>query len=456
MVRISVLATCMTLVAVVLSPEVRAADNNWPQFRGHGALGIGSGTPPTKWDVESGDNIAWKTPIPGLGHSSPIVWGDHVFLTTAVNSESTTPSLSTGWSGGTGESAEDEGEWTWQVICLSLQTGKVVWTRNAHRGRPVIRRHLKASHANCTPTTDGRYVVAFFGSEGLYCYDFEGNRIWKRDFGRLHSGPYDAVDLQWGFSSSPVIADGKVIVQCDCLNIAFVAVLDLLTGDELLRIDRGDEVATWSTPTIVRTADRTQIVCNGYRQMAGYDLLTGKRFWHLSKGGDVPVPTPLFANDLIYLTNAHARSHVYAVRPSANGDLTPTTAGPDESPADIAWWHPRDGSYMPTPLVHDGLFYACNDNGRLSVRDALTGDLVYRERVGSGARNYSASGVAAGGYLYFCSEHGQVSVISQGREFQRVSTNEMGEVIMPTPAISGDRLLIRTQRSLFCIAASDK
>lgn len=425
------------------------ADDNWPRFRGHGGLGIGSGNPPTEWDTQTGRNVAWKSPIPGLGHSAPIVWGDRVFLTTAVNSDTDNPSVETGWSGGAGESASDTGEWTWQVACLALETGKLLWAKPAASGKPAIKRHLKATHANCTPATNGELVVAFFGSEGLHCFDRNGERIWKHDFGRLHSGPYDAPELEWGFASSPILYNGRVIVQCDCLNTNFVAILDLKTGMELLRIDRDGEVATWSTPLVVTAGDRQQIVCNGFEQMAGYDLQTGARLWHLSGGGDVPVPTPLFANGLIYLTNGHGRSPVFAIEPTATGDLTPTAEG--RKGEGLAWWQPRDGSYMPTPIVLNKRLYTCNDNGRLTVRDALTGELLYRERIGFGSHTYSASAVAAGGHIYFTSEGGEVTVIEEGTTFKHVASNDLKEVVMATPAISGDRLLIRTVRKLYCL-----
>ncbi len=437
------------LIACVISTAVYA-DDNWPQFRGHAGLGLGSGNPPTEWDLQTGKNVAWKTPIPGLGHSAPIVWGDRIFLTTAVNTDTDNPSVETGWSGGAGESAKDTGEWTWQVVCLQLDTGKIRWTKDAHVGQPKFKRHLKASHANCSPATDGHHVVAFFGSEGLYCFDFDGRMIWKRDFGKLSSGPYDAPELEWGFASSPIIHDGLVIVQCDCLNTNFVAILDIKTGDEIRRIDREGEVATWSTPLVVTTEDRKQIVCNGYRQMAGYDLKSGARIWHLKGGGDVPVPTPLFSNGLIYLTNGHGRSPIYAIQPTATGDVTPSDDG-TKKPG-LAWWQSRDGSYMPTPLVKGQRLYTCNDNGRLDVRDAITGDLIYRQRIGTASHTYSASAVAAGGHVYFVSEQGEVTVIEEGNVYREVASNDFAEVVMATPSISGDRLLIRTVRNLYCLS----
>ena len=444
-----------SVVAALIVSLISAAafgDDNWPQFRGHGGLGIGSGNPPIEWDTQTEHNVSWKTPIPGLGHSAPIVWGERVFLTTAVNSDTDNPAVETGWSGGAGESAKDTGQWTWQVVCLQLGTGKILWTKAARVGEPAIKRHLKASHANCTPATDGMFVIAFFGSEGLYCFDIDGQLIWKHDFGKLLSGPYDAPELEWGFASSPIIHNGHVIVQCDCLNASFVAILDIKTGREIRRIDRAGEVATWSTPLVVTTEDRQQIVCNGYHQMAGYDLKTGARIWHLNNGGDVPVPTPLFANGLIYLTNGHGRSPTYAIQPTATGDLTPTDDESQIKNSGLAWWQSRDGSYMPTPLVKDGLLYTCNDNGRLTVRDAMTGELIYHQRVGTGSRTYSASAVAAGGHIYFVSEQGEITVIEEGNAFKKVASNDMGEVVMASPAISGDRLLIRTVGNLYCLA----
>ena len=239
-------------------------------------------------------------------------------------------------------------------------------------------------------------------------------------------------------------------MQCDCLNTSFVAILDIKTGKEVRRIDRTGEVATWSTPLIVATADRTQIVCNGYRQMAGYDWNTGERIWHLSGGGDVPVPTPLFANGLIYLTNGHGRSPIYAITATAAGDLT---LAANQSSHGMAWWTPRDGSYMPTPLVKGKWLYTCNDNGRLDTRDAVTGDLIYRQRVGNANNTYSASAVAAGGHVYFVSEHGEVTVIEEGADFKKVATNNLEEIVMATPAISGNRLFIRTARNLYCFSS---
>jgi outer membrane protein assembly factor BamB len=422
---------------------------NWPQFRGVQASGVGTGELPVEWDVESGRNIQWKRKLVGLGHSCPIAFGDRLFLTTAV-SETDNETVATGMVGGSGEPAFDSGNWRWQVAAFDLTSGIEIWRRTVVTGRPTIKRHIKATHANSTPATDGKHVVAFFGSEGLHCLDIDGNLLWKKDFGRLHSGPYDAPELEWGFAGSPVIHDGTVIIQCDCLNKGFVAVLSLVNGEELLRIKR-DDVATWSTPAVVQTETETQLVCNGYQQMAGYNLKTGERLWTLHDGGDVPVPTPLTAHGLIFITNGHGRSPFYAVSPSARGDITPRRNA-DDLPDGLTWWEPRGGTYIPTPIIVGDLLYTCTSGGVLSVREARTGSLVYEKRVGG---QYSSSSVATEKHLYLCSEDGVVSVIKTGREYESAAGNKMGEPLFATPAIAGNRLIIRTTRHLYSIGVNN-
>ncbi len=435
--------------SVAVGQTTQKPTMNWPQFRGSGANGVSHGSPPIEWNVETGKNVRWKTKIDGLGHSSPIVWGDQVFLTTATSVENDQPGLSTGWMGGTGKAATDSGEWTWKVICVGLSDGKIQWERDVATREPTIKRHLKATHANCSMATNGKFVVAFFGSEGLFCFDMAGKAVWNKDLGRLHSGPYNAKELEWGFASSPIIFKENLIIQCDCLNTGFVAVLDLATGKQKLRIARED-VASWSTPAIVETASRTQIVCNGFKQMAGYDFTSGEQLWTLKGGGDVPVPTPLFANGLIYLTNGHGRTPTYAISPAASGDLTPAEDA-EKLPDGLTWYQPRDGSYMPTPIVIGDRLYTCNDNGRLVVRNAMTGEQIYRRRVSGRASTYSASAVATPDRVYFSGENGDVVVIKTGDEYELLAENQMGEVVMATPAISGNRLLIRTSKALFCL-----
>lgn len=433
--------------ALVASGDVAHAQN-WPQFRGRGASGLGSGQPPVTWNVTTGENIKWKVPIEGLAHSSPIVYGNRVFLTTAVNDSNEEAELTKGWEAAGGRSAKDSGRWIWKVLCLDRETGRLLWWREAHRGVPKHKRHPKSTYANCTPATNGKQVVAFFGSEGLYSYDVDGDLLWKKDLGPLNSSPKRAPELQWGFASSPIIHNGNVVVQCDCENTSFWASFDVRSGQELHRVTR-DEDTTWSTPSAFKINGRDCLVLNGYKHMGAYDLQTGKELWRLHGGGDVPVPAPLYARGLIFLTNSHGgRRPIYAIEPTARGDITPKTEG--KTPG-LAWWTDKAGSYIPTPIVHGYNLYVGDDNGVLTVFDAETGKRKYRERLAGGGANYSASPVAAGGKIYFTSEDGDIHVIEAGDHYKLLATNAMNETCMATPAISDGLLFIRTRHQLYCI-----
>lgn len=441
----------LLLIASAARAQDPTEDGHWPSFRGYRARGIAEGfEPPVEFDVPSGKNVRWRTAIPGLAHSSPVVWGDKVFVTSAVRIEGDAElsSLYGSEGYGAGDSVVDEGPHAFQVHCLDRATGAIVWTRTAHEGVPQVKRHPKSTHANPTPCCDARRVVAFFGSEGLYCYDHAGELVWKRSFGKLEAGaprgtgPADLTirdysDYQWGFASSPVIYADRVVVQCDVQDQSFVAALDAGTGEEVWRTDR-DEPPTWCTPTIHDEGARGQVVCNGYVTIAGYDLETGEMLWHRSGGGDVPVPTPVIVHDLIYLTSAHGRlAPLYAFEASVAGEVA------DDSDA-IAFYHPRGGSYMQTPLVYGTELYACSDGGVLGCFDAETGEARYRERLGAGTTGFSASPIAAAGKLFFTSESGEVHVIAAGPEFQQLAVNDLGEKCLATPALSEGTLFFRT------------
>ncbi len=264
------------------------AQIQWPSFRGPRASGVATGSVTVAdWDVEHGRNVRWKTPIPGLGHSSPVIWGSRVFLTTAVSAKGTAP-LKVGLYGDP-ESADDNGPQQWKVLCLDKGTGRILWQQTAVEGVPQVRRHQKATHANCTVATDGTNLVACFGSEGLYCYDLEGNLRWKKPLGVLRSTPMvyndqvetNAWSLEWGFASSPVVHQGTVFLQCDILTNGFVAAFSLADGTERWRTRRED-TATWSTPNVCGSGDRAQLVVNGWNHMGGYDLQTGRELWRLA------------------------------------------------------------------------------------------------------------------------------------------------------------------------------
>jgi outer membrane protein assembly factor BamB len=443
-------------LALLLASSSLAVAADWPLFRGPSHSGLaGDVKLPATWNVESGENVRWRTAIPGLAHSSPVSWGEKVFLTTAVRKAGGEQALKVGLYGDI-VPVDDEGEHALLVLALDRATGEILWQRTAHEGVPKIKRHPKGSHAASTPATDGKRVAAMFGSEGLHVYDLDGNPLWSKDFGVLDSGFFMAVGAQWGFASSPVLHDDVLYLQVDVQKNAdgtgsFLAAFDAATGKELWRTQR-DEVPTWGTPAILpRAGGGLQVVANGWKHIGGYDAKTGKELWKLVGGGDIPVPTPILAagvpghGDLILITNAHGRMRpIYAVRTDATGEIKPDT------PA-IPWWHERLGNYMQTPLVLDGLGYFGFDNGVVTALDLATGERVWQERLGGGQTGFTASPVAGDGKLYFTSEDGDVYVLRAGRTFEILAQNELGETFMSSPAIVGDQILFRARNHVFAI-----
>jgi outer membrane protein assembly factor BamB len=415
---------------------------NWPQYRGIAASGLGDGTPPLRWNTETGENIRWKTPIPGLGYSSPVVWGDRLFLTTAVPAKGDAE-VKLGLYGDI-KPVKNEGAQSFQVLCLDRRTGKILWQQTAVQTTPKIKRHPKSSHANPTPATDGQRLIVSFGSEGLYAYSLDGKLLWKKDLGVLDSGYYVAPDAQWGFASSPILHEDKVIIQADVQKNSFLAAFDAKTGKELWRTPRQD-VPTFGTPAVLPNGEGgLQVVVNGWKHMGGYDLATGKERWRLAGTGDIPVPTPVFANGLIVLTAAHGGGRpIYAIRPDAKGDLS-------QNKAAIAWSQDRSGNYMQTPLLADGIGYFCLDNGVMTVFELTSGERLYQQRLGT-ASGFTSSPVAAAGRLYITNEDGHTFVLQQGKEYKVLAENELGEPVMATPAVVDGTLYIRGGRHLFAI-----
>jgi outer membrane protein assembly factor BamB len=435
-----------TILLVLVAMAAVAADSNWPQFRGPSGSGVGTGSPPSEWNVESGKNILWKTVIPGLGHSSPVIWGDRIFLTSAVPA-SGEAQLKIGLYGDI-TPLKGEPEQSFRVYCLERKSGKILWERTAATGQPKIMRHPKSTHANPTTATDGKRLLAFFGSEGLFAYDLNGELLWKKDFGTLDSGFYMVPSAQWGFASSPVIFEDSVIIQADVQKNSFLAALDVRTGKELWRTPRSD-VPTFGTPAVVPYtaggAKGWQVVVNGWKHIGGYDLKTGKELWKLKGGGDIPIPTPVFLDGLVVITSAHGAARpIYAIRTDASGDLT-------ENRSAIAWTQERAGNYMQTPLLAGGLGYFCLDNGVLTVYQLATGEKLYQQRLGGGSSGFSSSPVASGNQVYITNEDGHSFVLAPGPAYKVLAENDLGETVMATPAISDSVLYIRGGKHLFAI-----
>jgi len=437
------------LFSLLTASGALAAESDWPQFRGPHARGVAEGfKTPDRWDTEMGDNIRWQTPVPGLAHSCPIVWGDKVFVTSvAMEGEE---KLKVGLYGDVASVDEPETH-RWLLMCVDKTTGNVAWQKTAYSAVPRIKRHPKGSHCSSTPATDGKHIVAMLGAEGLFCFDMEGKLSWKKDFGRLDSGWYRDKSAEWGFASSPVISGDRVIVQCDVQANSFLAAFALEDGKQLWRMRRED-VPTWSTPAIDTSGGRAQVIVNGWRHAGGYDLETGKQLWRLNGGGDIPVPTPVVAHGLVYLTSAHGQySPIRAIRLDATEDITPPEVGGTNS--HIAWSYPRGGGYMQTPIVVGELYYTCNDGGVLSCYDARTGQKFYSERIGTGGQGFTASPVSADGKLYVTSETGNVFVIPVGKEFKIAGPYSLGETCMATPAVSEGTLFFRTRHKLVAIGS---
>lgn len=422
---------------------------DWPAYRGINGAGVVEGQPlPTSWDAPAGKGVKWRAPIAGLGHSSPTIWGNRLCVTTAVSGRADA-GLKIGAYGDIA-SVQDDTPHTWKLVCLNKTTGAVAFERTMHTGVPAIKRHTKATHANATLATDGTTLVAMLGSEGLFAYSLDaGDLLWKKDLGVLDSGFYMVPAAQWGFSSSPVIHDGLVIIQADVQKDSFLAAFDLKSGRERWRTPRAD-VPTFGTPTIHQVAGRPQIIVNGWRHIGAYDFATGKEIWKLRGGGDIPVPVPLVGDGLIYITNAHGpMSPVYAIRETATGDIS--LAPNETSNANVAWASLRDGAYLISPVLYRGLLYVCKTGGAFTVFDAKTGERVYQQRVGSGAGAFTASLVAGDGKVFFTSEEGDVFVVKAGREFEVVATNPIGELVLATPAISEGVLYFRTNKGIIAI-----
>ncbi|TWU49056.1 outer membrane protein assembly factor BamB family protein [Rubripirellula reticaptiva] len=427
---------------------------NWPAFRGLDGSGVVEGFPVrTAWNADPAaggiDGVLWEIEIPGLGHSSPVIFGNQLFLITAI-ADLGTAELQIA-AGGKPTAADDNGQQQWVILCYDKSNGKEQWRRTARTGQPRATRHAKATHANTSVCVDGKHVVAFLGSEGLYCYDMEGTLLWQRDLGVINISKYG---IGWGYASSPAIHNDRVALVCDDPTDPFVAVLRLSDGEELWRVARnGDCERSWGTPFIHAGDDTAQVIVNGWPWIVSYDLESGEEIWRLEGGGDNPIPTPFEANGWIYITNAHgAKSPIFVVRPNARGNISV------DLPADklnvsedaIVWSTQRGGSYMSTPVVYGDYLYLGNSNGVVRCFNAKTGEKVYEQRLGKDA-GVIASLVASDDKVFCPSENGTFYVLSAGEEFKLLSSNKMSEPILATPAISEGVLYIRTTRRLVAV-----
>lgn len=426
----------------------KSSNGNWPSFRGPEASGIANGQNlPDRWDAKTGENVLWRTPIPGLAHSSPVVWGNRIYVTTAVSSDPKAtfrPGLY-----GDGDASKDRSVHRWMIYAIDKKSGKIVWEQQAYQGEPIEKRHIKSTYANSTPATDGRIVVAWFGSQGVYAYDVKGRFLWKVDIGRVDMGAYDIPTYEWGPASSPIIWDNLVFLQVDTQADSFLLALNAATGETVWKTPR-EELPSWGTPTIVTTPTGPQLVTNASNYIRGYDPRTGKELWRLGGSSKITAPTPIFAEDLFVVVSGRGPERpIFVVRPNARGDITLSDG--KKSSDTVVWSMTGRGSYMPTPLVYNGNLYVLNNNGLFDAYDLKTGREIYRQRLSLVGSGFSASPVAADGKIYLSNEDGEILVIGAGEKFTQISTNSIGELLMATPALSDGVMYVRSASSLFAI-----
>jgi len=434
-------------------PKVSAPAGSWPSFRGAHASGVADGQNlPDRWDGSTGENILWKTPLPGLAHSSPVVWGDRIYVTTAVSSDPKATFRRGLY--GDGDASTDRSRHKWLVMAIDTRTGKTIWERVAFEGEPLEKRHIKSTYASATPATDGRIVVAWFGSQGVYAYDVNGTLRWTVNLGRLDLGAYDLPAFEWGTASSPIIWKDLVILQVDTQADSFLLALNVETGETVWKTDR-DELPSWGTPTVAETPAGPVLITNASKLIRGYDPRTGKELWRLGGSSKITAPTPIASEDLLVIASGRGPERpIFVVKADARGDLT-LPGGRTSSDA-VLWSRTGRGSYMPTPLIYGGLLYVLGNNGVFDAYRLRTGEDVYRQRLPVVGSGYSASPVAADGKLYLSGEDGEILVIAAGPEFKHLATNTMGEPLMATPALSLGVMYVRTSGTLFAVGARGK
>jgi outer membrane protein assembly factor BamB len=419
-----------------------AAAGNWPQWRGPDGSGISNEKNlPSEWSPTK--NIKWKTPIDGRAHSSPIVWGNKVFLTTAVEgavvpgAKAVKHTIEGGKEFLHPDSVGADHKHTFKVICLDRESGKILWQSTAWEGTPYDNRHRKSSYAASTPATDGKLVYAFFGTEGLYAYDFKGNLAWKAQLGNLGT-------VGMGTGTSPILFDNLVIVQADEENgeASFIVALDKKTGKEVWKKDRKVQVS-WSTPLLVRTAKRAELITSGTESVIAYDPATGSELWRHKGVESNAIPSPVANSEMAYLVAGFPAKIAMAIRLGQNGDLTGTP--------NVPWTYAKGTAYVPSPILYGDYLYLTTDRGILTCIDAKTGEVKYEGGRIPIPATFTASPVAFEGKILMTSEDGDTFMVKAGPKHEILGTNSVGEPVYASPAIADGRIFIRGEKNLYCI-----
>jgi outer membrane protein assembly factor BamB len=416
-------------------------DSEWPQFRGARSLGTAEEAGyPSVWSETQ--NVRWKSDIPGRGWSSPIVWGDKIFVTTVV-SEGPVEVAKKGLYFGGDRTKLPKDVHRWMVICLDFQTGKVLWEKIAHKGLPESLYHTKNSLASETPVTDGERVYAYFGNLGLFCYDLEGKELWSRKLGKFKMA------FGWGTAASPVLHKDRIYVVNDNEEQSFLMALDKKTGATVWRVDR-KEKSNWATPFVWENELRTEIITPGSGTVRSYDL-DGKLLWELKGMSTITIATPFTACGLLYISSGyvlHGHRPVYAIKPGASGDIS--LAKDQTSNQYIAWYQKTGAPYNPTSLVYGDYFYVLKDRGFLSCSDARSGKVIYADQR-LGAEAFTCSPWACDGKIFCLSEEGDTFVIQAGPVFKLLGKNILNDMCMATPALVRGDLIVRTESKVYRI-----
>jgi outer membrane protein assembly factor BamB len=438
------LATAL-LVAALAAPALGAAStDNWPSFRGPDSLSVADEDPrlPETWSQT--ENVVWVREIPGLGWSSPVVWGDKVFVTTVV-SEGEVEEPKKGLYFGGNRPAPPADEHHWRVYCVDAETGEPCWETTVHSGVPDFPKHLKNTYASETPATDGERVYAYFGNLGVFALDLSGEVVWKKLFESV------STRFGWGTAASPVVHGEHLYIVNDNEETSYFVALDKKTGEELWRQER-DEGSNWATPFVWENELRTEVITAGTDMVRSYDK-DGNLLWHFRGMSSIAIPQPFAKHGLLYVSSGYvgdSNRPVFAVRPGASGDIT--LAEGAKSNEHIVWFQPQAGPYNPTPLVYGDLFYTLLDRGFFTTHDAKTGEEVYgKQRIERGAGAFTASPWAYNGMIFVLSEDGDTFVIKAGKEFEVVGKNSLDEMCMATPAIADGSLYVRTRSKLYRI-----
>jgi len=440
--RFSAFSTVCLVVLSSLSTTSQAADN-WAQFRGPGASGVSANSGlPDAWSAE--ERVAWKTPIPGRGWSSPVVWGNRIFVTTAIREGGQPEAAKKGLYFGGNRPAPKEVH-RYLVYGLDLDSGKIVWEKEVHRGVPKHGHHLKNSLASETPVTDGERLYAYIGNVGLFGFDFEGNLLWSKQWESVPTR------FGWGTAASPALHGERIYVVNDNEQESFLVALDKKTGERIWRVER-DEKSNWATPFVWENEKRTEIVTPGTGKTRSYGL-DGELLWEFGGMSSHTIPTPLAGHGLLFVTSGYINTLIrplFAIRPGATGDIT--LQEDQTSNEYIAWCQKKGGPYNPSPILYGDYLYVLYDRGMIACYDARTGEEVYgKHRIGPGARAFTSSPWAYNGKLFCLSEDGDTFVIQAGPKFKLLGKNSLGELCMATPAMTPDSLIIRTESHLLRI-----